>query len=346
MPRSRGALFAMILLGGLGTWVPAADATTITTANIASQTVSAASSCLRWRLAGTCFWLRCGFFGCRVRTSLMVAHDQPDLVVGVAPGPGQTPWLEMRNLYSATADTGARALVGSLSGLPSGLALGGGDRVEGRVARDHSALRFKEADAAGHPSPLAFLGLAGAGFGIICPALTQPLRPYFHSGLDALAWRWSVPEMVYPQALTPGVREIGQFPRWTWGSVYPRHGSITQPDDAKAAAVIAQRVGDIVTRSGQPHVYTQIPTGGVVTQQGFRIWRPPELREGQGNTGRWQMLAPQATSSCEVFGGNDLNSSHSWGAGRTSENRAYAFALWRPYRCCARQGWFLGSVQF
>ncbi len=40
-----------------------------------------------------------------------------------------------------------------------------------------------------------------------------------------------------------------------WGNVYPRQGFLVQPDDFKAAAVMAQRAGDVITRNGQPHVY-------------------------------------------------------------------------------------------
>ncbi|EPM83799.1 hypothetical protein A3SM_11308, partial [Pseudomonas syringae pv. actinidiae ICMP 18886] len=57
-------------------------------------------------------------------------------------------------------------------------------------------------------------------------------------------------------ALIPGRREVGGLTSGDmWGSVYPRSGFIHQADDYKAASVIAQRAGDVVTRSGQVHVY-------------------------------------------------------------------------------------------
>jgi len=76
--------------------------------------------------------------------------------------------------------------------------------------------------------------------------------PYLLSTLDTLAWRYNLPEMVYPEALILGMRKIGgRLSMNLWGSVYPRGGFLHQVDDHKAAAVIAQRAGNIVTRRGQ-----------------------------------------------------------------------------------------------
>ncbi len=52
------------------------------------------------------------------------------------------------------------------------------------------------------------------------------------------------------------MREIGTRTGLNlWGNVYPRGGFLHHVDDYKAAAVVAQRAGDIVTRRGQIHVY-------------------------------------------------------------------------------------------
>lgn len=320
---------------------PAAD---IDTVQITAATAGAALTCMRWMPIGTCFWLSCGLTGCTVRTSLKVGHYHPDLVVGAFKQPGETPWVEMRATAASAADLTAGGLILALTGIGHG----GGDQSTGTHARDHTTQRFKEGDATGHPAQLLSLGLDLAGLGIdyLCPSSATAFMPYFHSGLDALAWRWAIPETFYPQALIPGLREIGQFPLWTWSAVYPRHGFVNQADDAKAGAVVAQRVGDIVTRSGQPHVYQRLPSGGTSSSLGFRVWRPDPLRERDSRTGYWQMLTPRTDLSCQVFGTNDLASLNSWGVGRTAGDRNYAWALWRPYRCCPRRGLFLFSVQW
>ncbi|AHK80128.1 hypothetical protein M911_14320 [Ectothiorhodospira haloalkaliphila] len=338
--RRRG--LAPLLALGLMVTTTLAGAQDINTLQIISRTASAALSCMNWQPVGTCFWLHCSWTGCRVRTSLKVGHYMPDLVVGAFPQPGQTPWVEIRNTSGAVADTAASGLIQSLSGTTQG----GGDAAESRFARHHTTQRFKEADATGHPAGLLGSGVDLGGFSVICPTMANAFEPYFNSGLDAFAWRWSIPETTYPQALIPGQREIGQFPAYTWGAVYPRHGFLNQADDAKTGAVIAQRVGDIVTRSNQPHVYTRLASGGTTSRSGYRVWRPSPLRERNARTGTWQMLTPNADSSCNVFGTSDLTFAHSWGVGRTADadDRSYAWNLWRPYRCCRRRGSYITSI--
>jgi len=51
------------------------------------------------------------------------------------------------------------------------------------------------------------------------------------------------------------MREVGsQAAANMWGNVYPRSGFVTQVDDDKVGALVAQRVADIITRSGQPRI--------------------------------------------------------------------------------------------
>src|SRR3546814_15790244 len=80
--------------------------------------------------------------------------------------------------------------------------------------------------------------------------------PYLLSTLDTLAWRYNVPEMAYPEALIPGMREVGARTTLNlWGHVYPRGGFLHQTDANKTGAVIAQLAGAVVTPPGHPHVY-------------------------------------------------------------------------------------------
>ena len=47
--------------------------------------------------------------------------------------------------------------------------------------------------------------------------------PYLLSTLDTLAWRYNVPEMAYPEALIPGMREVGARTTMNlWGNVSAR----------------------------------------------------------------------------------------------------------------------------
>ncbi len=308
-----------------------ARAGTITTPEILSKTSAATFACMQWTPIGLCFWLDCSFFGCRVKSSLKIGHYNPDLVVSSYNELGRNPWLEIRNTLGRAQKSAARGLLGALLAVPIDSA---GNRTEGTTNnRDHKNLLFRETDAIGHPQQ----AVSGFLAGLICNSQSRPFVPYFLSGIDALSWRQVVPEIFYPASFIPGLRELGNWPLQTWGGVYPRTGWTTQAEEPKAAALIAQRAGDIVTRTGQPHVYRPLvgsPRGNK------RLWPPGPLIETDRRTGTWQMLLPRTETRCKVFGINDLASVTGWGGGRVDPEGDYVWNLWRPYKCCRRRGQF------
>lgn len=315
-----------------------AGAASIRSPEIIAGTAEASFACLQWRATGLCLWLDCGIFGCRVRTTLKVGHYNPDLVVSNYNTLGGNPWLEIRATLGIAQASAARSVLGALTGTVIGSA---GNRTEGTDRHDHRNLIFRETDAIGHPGlNLAFPVLPAS---LRCVSQARPFTPYFLSGLDALAWRSTVPESLYPASLIPGLREVGSWPRSTWGSVYPRTGWSIQAEEPKAAALTAQRVGDIVTRRNQPHVYQPL-TGPASSRQ--RVWAPGALVENDPDTGMWQMLAPVADRDCYVFGEDGL-AMQSWANGRVDPEGDYVWNLWRPYECCQRRGqWFLGDINW
>lgn len=346
-----GVLLLVIVTGNAGT---------ITTPGITVHTATAAVSCMRWMPIGLCFWLECSWTGCSVETTVKVGHFNPDLVVSSYNEIGGNPWLEIRATLGLAQKAAATGLLGALLPVPVDSA---GNRTEGNTAREHKNLLFRETDAIGHP--VASLSQLGNMVGLLCQSQTTPFLPYFQSGIDALSWRQEVPEIFYPASLVPGFREMGTWPLQTWGSVYPRTGWTTQTDEAKAAAITAQRAGDIVTRPAQPHVYVPLSsasylfndvttiidnwTGGIVdflvnqwfpVFSGEKVWPPGPLVEGNRRTGTWQMLAPVPEATCGVFGESDLAGISSWGGGRIDSGGDYAWTLWRPYKCCRRGGQF------
>src|SRR5688500_9754647 len=75
----------------------------ILTADILSRTAAAAQSCAAWRVSGTCFWLRCTYFKCSVKTSMRVSHYSPDAVVSTFHDAASHPWADWgRSLANAT----------------------------------------------------------------------------------------------------------------------------------------------------------------------------------------------------------------------------------------------------
>jgi len=274
--------------------------------------------CVQYRVVGTCYWLQCTPFGCTVRTSVKVRHFRPDLVVSAYSVTGHNPWTAMSPLSPA---------------IP-GIAQEGGD-TNPRAVGQHSKVRVKNADAIGFPSADELASFFSR-FGYVCSPSATPFFPYFLSTSDAIAWRSGVPEMFWPEALTPGMREVGQEGN-RWGNIYPRAGAISQTHDYKAAGVIAQRVADLVTRSGQPHLYRPLTASA---HDGY--WPPDPVQENDRSNHQWQMLVPKMTRSCSIFPDGSPDDSY---ADRLADDGAYVWTLWRPYSCCPRRGQtFLGST--
>ena len=93
-------------------------AATITTPGIVAQTAAATFTCMRWMPVGVCFWLRCSWHGCRVRTSLKVGHYNPDLVISAYNELGGSPWAAIRVTLGLAQKTAASGLLGALLPVP------------------------------------------------------------------------------------------------------------------------------------------------------------------------------------------------------------------------------------
>jgi integrating conjugative element protein (TIGR03756 family) len=282
------------------------------TGSITSSVLS--PNCLAYRVVGICFWLLCTPFGCTVKTSTKVRHFIPELVVSSYATTGNNPWTEMATLSS-----------------PISGAEGGGNLITPNTHRNNLA-RFKNIDGIGHPGGWIATQLASQS-GYACVSGATAFMPYYLSALDSLAWRHGIPESLYPESLMPGIREIGrQASGDMWGNVYPRQGFLVQPDDFKAAAVMAQRAGDVITRNWQPHVYLPLTPA---KRDGY--WPPGPIIENDASTHKWQLLYPQVQPTCTIFPSDPVQSS----------DGGYAWSLWRPYSCCKREGQtFLFSIDF
>lgn len=295
--------------------VAAGSAVALNTAAIVGSVLS--PDCLAYRVVGICYWLLCTPYGCSVETSVKVRHYVPDAVVSTYSNTGNNPWTEVA--FMSAPIPGAQA---------------GGDGTTNQ-GHENNLAKFKNSDVIGHPGTAAFGQFASAS-GYVCAGAGQPFMPYLLSTFDTLAWRYDIPEVVYPESLTPGLREIGsRLSGNLWGSVYPRGGFLHQTDDFKTAAVVTERAGDIVTRPGQIHVYQPLLA---TAYPGY--WPAGPLMETDPLTGKWQALAPILSNSCAVF--PDAALTHPQG-----RDGGYAWALWRPYSCCETEGQtFLGSVDF
>lgn len=187
-----------------------------------------------------------------------------------------------------------------------------------------------------------FAAPAAASGSMMCPSTAQGLTVHFHSYLDALVWRGIVPvELLYPQTYVPGWQEVGSLLVSTWGSLYPRVGSVTQQIPIKGSAVLAQRVANIISQSGQPHFYSALSP-----DWGYRYFDLGPVMPNDAKNSKWQRLYPNPSATCEVFGTNDTLSLTTWGDGHSSSEEGYSWNLWRRLECCKVEGVFIGSIAY
>ena len=294
--------------------------------DIVRHTTEAMRECFRWKLVGQCFWLHCGLTGCDVRTTPKVSHYRPDFVVAVQMEHNQLAWQEMKAALEEPRQLALATLLGSSA--PFRVS-GGGVPATNRAGASRS-LRFFEADVFGHPMEVIPTQRV-----LLCDGVTDALRPYYQSVLDALAWREPLLDLSL-QSLNPFSSNVGS-PHDIWGSIKPRCGWIHQPDPYKAAAVAAFRAVHILTHPSPLHISLPLHSNA---SSGYHP--PLPIRPRVAQSGAWQQLYPQSSESCETFG-----SHYSTPLTHPGNKPSFLWNLWRSYTCCRRAGQtYLGDIDF
>ena len=280
--------------------------------------------CLNYKiLPNPCvyMYITCTPFGCTIKFTLRdrISHKLPDLVVSAFSKPGDNPWFEIQQTESKIAVQLMQSPVIRAAFLGHKLDGAGHENalVSLTINQGKNNLRYNEANIIGSPAPEVIRRTMKYGvpaiFGAqyLCPSSVRPFFPYLMSEVDAIAWRKAELNLSLQSFI--GVREIGNWPLNTWGSVYPRIGFVIQTEPAKAAAVIAQRAINIVSQTRQiPHIYKAYPMSA------------------HEKNPAWQMITPKSSSHCEAFGSADLQ----WASDKNSEDGQYAWNYWRKYQCC------------
>ena len=298
--------------------------------------------CLEWKISGVCIWLKCSIFGCRVVTTPRISHRLPDLMVAAYPHTKDSP-LE-----------GMSLILGLLGDAVDGIYLGGSITGIGNELVQHDTLQFNEVDVVGNPAANSKISSR-----FLCRSATKPSFPYYISLVDAVSWRSGLPDGLKDEALSPGKREIGNWPSHTWGSVYPRSGFLIQNHSGKAAAVSCQRAVDIVLRDGEGHVVKPFSKGKSNTvqrgdararneiecNQSGGYWQSGDLSrcmtqtwqqwlpESDERTDRWQLLLPTRSDRCETFGETEQ-----WPHSTIAQDGKYIWNYWAKYKCCVKAG--------
>lgn len=300
----------------------------LSTFDIIQHTLAAMPNCAHYRVTGICFWLDCHDGICTTNTTLQVEHDLPDAVVTVYQKIDSNPWV-----YAGEVDKLAYPLGNTQLEKTLGTALGYGQLPANQ--KTDIDTHFKAVDVIGNPA----LTILHRFDDVLIASVAKPFKPYYVSLADSYAWRSPLLEMaLYPQWVLPGIRTIGSAFN-SWGNVYPRTGFILQSNDAKAAAVIAQRAADIVTHVDSLHIYQSL------THDCGQACQVEAIKENNVHT-TWQMIYPHLETTCHVFGENDNNALLPWKSEVAPMGDGnYVWVLWRHYHGCIQgKGNYLGSV--
>lgn len=280
-----------------------ANAKTFSVGDLTQPALS--TDCLDYCVDGACFWLVCGFWGCKVKTTPHINHNLPDFVVSSYNQAGDNAFKDIQS-YDVSSD------------------IAGGHLSSEASKNKNRNLKFKEVSIIGNPVAYA-MGQSK----YVCDSKIKPYVPYYLSTLDEKMWRSGLSEMIYPSSWIPGIKEIGK-PWNSWGSLYPRRGMLNQSNEVKAASVIAARGLEIMTEGGL-HIYQPADCGGNDKQK----------CNGLKKEGKWQMVSPKKENQCTAFGKESVEQLQ----GKIDDDGQYGWTAWRNYGCCIpRSGFFIGSV--
>jgi integrating conjugative element protein (TIGR03756 family) len=305
-------------------------------------------SCIDYKIKGMCFWLVCKGPFCSIRTSTVVSHYNPDVIVETVSNRENYPLTWLTKPMSKVTDPAAKAL-------NHGIDVGTGVRGS---AGSPMQKNFYDVNVYGNPALLAYRNIVGSMMKLsgFCDSDIVPMNPYFVSTIDP-EWRLGLLEM--PLLAIPSNfsrKLIARNPNDTsgmigsvmgeygdyiqsgerYGHVFPRIGSLINPNRYTGSMVIAQRAADVVTTSVNGHISQKLP----VTSGSAKVWAPVAPREGEADTAKWQRNYPRGRKECKEFpadGSVDFKYSES----DFSPTHNYLYTLWRRYECCARKGKFL-----
>lgn len=308
-------------------------------------------ACVDYKIKGVCFWLHCAGPYCRVRTSSVVSHYNPDVIVETVSNREAYPLTWLTKPMSQVTDPLAR-------GLNHGFDVGTG--VRGSPTGTATNKNFFDTNVYGNPALLGFRDIVGSMLSLsgFCNSDVMPFNPYFVSTLDP-EWRMGLleaPLLVLPSnfnrkifaksgdalsgtvgSALGGYGDIVQSSE-RFGYIFPRIGSIVNPNRYISSTVIAQRAADIVT-SLNAHIYQKLPD----TAGSAKVWAPVPPREGDAETAKWQRNYPRGKTECKAFPA-DSSEEFKYSEDDFSPTHNYLYTLWRRYECCARRGTFLYRI--
>ncbi|PSV28068.1 TraU family protein [Photobacterium sp. GB-72] len=299
-------------------------------------------ACTNYSVDGICYWLKCTWLGCSVKTSMIVSHYNPDVTIEVIQTENELPLSPVSEFFHDLGKNITEAIIpeSSVFGLGQGLrSAGGGTRNKGVPKQFHDAI------AMGNPALPLYESTVGSIMGTVgwCDSDVSPYQPYFVS-TGSPEWRTGYLEgvlaLVEMASLTNAIGGgLSGYPKW--GDLYPRIGTAYQVDNSKSAGTVASRVANIISSPKLSlHISKKLPmTSG--SNRTFNMLPGREIRHNDKETAYFQQNFPKdGDKKCRVFPQQQLKRIH-------SDSQSYVETLWRRYQCCEPKGQtYLGATHF
>ncbi|WP_338854170.1 TraU family protein (plasmid) [Alteromonas macleodii] len=286
------------------------------------------NSCVDLKVKGACEWWKCSLFGCSFKTTTIIEHYTPDVVISVYDDLGNSPF-EGTDLFTRITS----ALLGRNS---NGGANASVDRPTNVISR--------HVDVYGSPASLGLINLLNTlPLGLACEPGSDVLKPYFISSFNPYIWYTGFVDSLVNMEQRLQVRKVTEREDGErgsafdlnpfWGGIFPRSGAVVSQDHFRASAVFAARAIDIVINGNSVGHFRQDLDG----RKGSYYLPSAKFEEWDSYEGRFQMLYPEKESKCHILGDRNIrkNNLDGW-SDRRSKDGDYAWHYWRRYKCCPR----------
>ncbi|WP_428775704.1 hypothetical protein [Vibrio sp.] len=323
--------------------------------------------CMEYSIVGLCLSVRWTFWGPVYTTGVAVEHFVRDVHVEVLPQAPNDPIDEvpqgtvLPSSNSVSDDImmmypywwkASKALADSLltNSIQSNLAEAVGQTTQSL----NNKFLYNDAQVSGNLERNVFDGFAGQVIGIAgyCQAPTLPGVPYFNSTLDQFSWRWlATSETILLALYQIKYLEFNDVGR-SYGSTFPRSGYTNTNNRFKAAVETALRATNIAGEnrglfSGLAglHIYVPLPQYASSSFTGQKYQTPQDAKSY-----KLDMVYPFKGDRCTRYGAeenrltsmslakqridDDLTKEFS----RSNPNNTAIFKLYRPFRCCRKNG--------
>lgn len=292
------------------------------------------SSCVTLEVKGFCEWIKCTWLGCKFKTTTVIQHYTPDVIVSVYDEIGESPYGDS-DMFTE--------IVSYLLGRDTN----GGEKTPNRhnETRREASVISRHVDVYGSSAAWGLINLLSQmPMGLSCEPGSTILQPYLVTSSNPYFWytpyidtAMNLTEYLKARYVTERREGDQGFIIPTdplWGYIFPRIGSLVATDHYRASAVFAARAMDIVMNGNSFGLYTDSLDGKkgqyYIPSNSFEEWSEDE--------GKFQMLIPKRESVCHILGDeNQKKKGETDGySDKRSENGDYAWHYWRRYKCCQK----------